>query len=167
MAKETKEKVKKPIYKRWWFWVIIVLLVFGAFSGGGKSNEEATTTDTTETTTETATEQTSADAIVLKEGELGEYGTAEKLEQDGEVLKEYIAYRVPSGTYTITNKGANRTQITVYKDGTNVNEDGNVEQNMSDTKPLLLDANASDTLTINDGEYIEIYENDVIELVAQ
>ena len=38
---------------------------------------------------------------------------------------------------------------------------------MSDTKPLLLDANASDTLTINDGEYIEIYENDVIELVAQ
>jgi len=23
----SKEKVKKPFYKRWWFWVIIIVLV--------------------------------------------------------------------------------------------------------------------------------------------
>lgn len=162
MTKGTAEKGKKPIFKKWWFWAIIIVLVVGIFGGGGKSDEEATP----ETTTE-QTQEASADAITLTFGELGEYGTSEKLEQDGEVLKEYIAYRVPSGTYTVTNKGKNPTQVTVYKDGTSVNEDGNVEQNMSDTRPILLDANASDTLTINDGEYIEIYENDVIELVAK
>ena len=166
MAKNTTDKVKKPIFKKWWFWAIIIVLVVGIFGSGGKSDEEATPEATPETTTE-QTQEASTDAITLTFGELGEYGTSEKLEQDGEVLKEYIAYRVPSGTYTVTNKGKNRTQVTVYKDGTSVNEDGNVEQNMSDTKPILLDANASDTLTINDGEYIEIYENDVIELVAQ
>ena len=34
-----KEKVKKPLYKKWWFWVIVVSLVGGVgsgLSGGGK-----------------------------------------------------------------------------------------------------------------------------------
>ena len=59
------------------------------------------------------------------------------------------------------------TQVTIYKDGTNVNEDGITEQIMSDTRPLMLDVNASETLTINEGEYIVIGDSDVIELVAQ
>lgn len=155
--KVVEAKVKKAIYKKWWFWAIIVLLVIGMFGLGGNSGE-----DTTSDTTEQTQEEASSDSILLTFGDLGEYGTKETV---GE--KEYIAYRVPSGTYTITNKSENMAQVTIYKDGTQTNEDGVEEQIMSDTKPIMLDVDASETVTINDGEYIEIYDNEVIELVAQ
>ena len=29
--KATKNKVKRPIYKRWWFWVIIVVILSAIF----------------------------------------------------------------------------------------------------------------------------------------
>ena len=37
---ESKNTLKKPIYKRWWFWLVIVLLVFGMCNG--KNNSEKT-----------------------------------------------------------------------------------------------------------------------------
>ena len=165
MAKEkteTTEKVKKPIYKKWWFWVIVVLLVFGLYGMGGNKDEEKATTDTTAEQTEETTTEEKSEAITLTFGDVGEYGTKETLGD-----KEYIAYRVPAGTYTATNKGENMAQVTIYKDGTQTNEDGVEEQIMGDQKPLMLDVGKSDTLTVGEGEYIEIYDNEVIELVAQ
>ena len=158
---EMQEKVKKPIYKKWWFWVIIVLVVFGAFGGGSKKTATEETAEPTEQTEEATTEEKS-EAITLTFGDVGEYGTKETLGD-----KEYIAYRVPAGTYTATNKGENMAQVTIYKDGTQTNEDGVEEQIMGDQKPLMLDVGKSDTLTVGEGEYIEIYDNEVIELVAQ
>lgn len=39
--KATKNKVKKPIYKKWWFWVIIVIILSAIFgTNGTKDNIE-------------------------------------------------------------------------------------------------------------------------------
>ena len=40
MAKEKKEKVKKPIYKRIWFWIILVIIVGAIASGSGNSDSK-------------------------------------------------------------------------------------------------------------------------------
>ena len=72
-----------------------------------------------------------------------------------------------AGTYTVTNIGEYMTQVTVYQDGTATNEDGIIEQVPSDTKPLVLDKEASGTITIKEGEYISIFEPAVIQLVAE
>jgi len=42
---ESKNKVKKPIYKKWWFWIIIVVVLFVIFGNEGsddKSNTQQT-----------------------------------------------------------------------------------------------------------------------------
>lgn len=60
MGKETTDKIKKPIYKKWWFWVIIALLVLGLFGCQGGSDEESanvTEPETTEEAVEEATEE--------------------------------------------------------------------------------------------------------------
>ena len=36
---ESKDTLKKPIYKRWWFWLVIVLLVFGMCNGKNNSRK--------------------------------------------------------------------------------------------------------------------------------
>lgn len=36
--KATKNKVKKPIYKKWWFWVIIVVILAAIFGNTGAKN---------------------------------------------------------------------------------------------------------------------------------
>lgn len=165
--------------------IIVAMIVLGMIGNlmgcGGVKNAPSTSSSSTQANvqeTEAATPEPTeeavasepqsdvSNAIILTGGELGEYGTAEKLE-NGEDVKEYIAYRVPAGTYTVTNIGANMTQVTVYQDGTITNEDGIVEQVMSDTKPLVLDKEASATVTIKEGEYISIFEPAIIELVAE
>lgn len=46
-----KEKVAKPLYKKWWFWVVVVVLVGAAGSGlsGGGEDAEQPSADQTET----------------------------------------------------------------------------------------------------------------------
>lgn len=40
-----KEKVKKPLYKKWWFWGIIVVILLVIFVGGGTEQEPAEGTE--------------------------------------------------------------------------------------------------------------------------
>lgn len=59
MAK--KERIKKPLWKRWWFWIVVVVVVAGAAAGGSEeSSSQTATTETSETSengsTETAVE---------------------------------------------------------------------------------------------------------------
>jgi hypothetical protein len=35
-----KEKVKKPIFKRWWFWVVAVLIIGGIATGGAEEEQQ-------------------------------------------------------------------------------------------------------------------------------
>ncbi len=37
----SKERVKKPIYKRWWFIALVILVIGGAIAGGGDDNQSA------------------------------------------------------------------------------------------------------------------------------
>lgn len=37
--KATKNKVKKPIYKKWWFWVIIVVILSAIFGNSGTKDD--------------------------------------------------------------------------------------------------------------------------------
>ena len=51
---ESKDTLRKPIYKRWWFWFIIILLAFGMCSGknnSGKSSEISKVDDNPSITT--------------------------------------------------------------------------------------------------------------------
>lgn len=56
-----KEKVKKPLYKKWWFWVIVVSLVGAAGSGlsGGDKPVEQPPTAQTETQSPASTPEPS------------------------------------------------------------------------------------------------------------
>ena len=49
-----KQKIKKPIYKKWWFWIIVVLVALYIIgSVGGDNNNGETTDDQGQTTTQT------------------------------------------------------------------------------------------------------------------
>lgn len=70
-----KEKVKKPIFKRWWFWVIIIIVI-GSIATNG--DEETTKTASTEPKKEeTATKETKSE----------EPATEEKKEEPKEEVK--------------------------------------------------------------------------------
>lgn len=65
-----KEKVKKPLYKKWWFWVIVVSLVGAAgtgLSGGGEQADQPPTSQT----------ETQAPASTPEPSETPEGGSAE------------------------------------------------------------------------------------------
>ena len=124
-----------------------------------ESAQEAQVDTSDEMSTDDAT------AIVLKSGEIGEYGTNETL--DNEEVKEYIAYHVPPATYSVSNDGDNLAFIVVYKDGTQENEDGIIEQIMSDQLPVSIEAGDTGKVTVGEGEYIELNGDTTISLIAE
>lgn len=57
----SKEKIKKPFYKKWWVWVLAVLIIAAAASGGGEETSKTSSSDTKkaeETKSEPATAAT-------------------------------------------------------------------------------------------------------------
>ena len=150
-------KNKKPIFKKWWFW-LIVLIVIGAIGSGGDDTvaEPATTTPPTiEAVAKPATE--AAVTIELVAGEAGEYGELFTMNKGTEFEETYYIYRIPSGTYTVTNTGEYMNQFNVYSDEVVVNDSGWEEVSESFYVEVL-DVGSSDTFTIADGQHIEIQE---------
>lgn len=157
-------KNKKPIFKEWWFWLIVV--VFISFLG---NNDSATEPVETAPTAEAIVETTSAtDAsvspIVLIAGEAGAYGELFTMNKDTECEETYYIYRIPAGTYTVTNVGEYMSQFNVYSDEIHVNEAG-WEEPAEVIYVKLLNVGASATFSIADGQYIEICEPANFELV--
>ena len=91
----------------------------------------------------------SDDAIFLNDGELGEYGKVKVI--DG---TEYINYHIPSGTYTITNKGK-KGVVFVAKDEYYTNSSGYTENEVVTTINFS-EYDEKDTLTVKKGEHIEL-----------
>lgn len=90
-------------------------------------------------------------------GEAGEYGELFTINKDTEFEETYYIYRIPTGTYTVTNSGEYMNQFNVYGDTVQVNADGWEE--LSDVFYVkLLDVGESDTFTIEEGQIIEIHE---------
>ena len=194
-----KQRVKKPIYKKWWFWTIIVLLVISAFGGGGDNEDEATndieteavaeveespvevtpSEDEAESETEDDAAEDAAEAVAseaeeeaeveaedddegtlsfeLVAGEEGEYGELFTMNKGTEFEETYYIYHVPSGTYTVTNTGEYMNQFNVYSDEITVNDAG-WEEVAEVFYAEVLDVGASDAVTIEDGQFIEIHE---------
>lgn len=72
---DVKVKEKKPFWKKWWFWLIVVIVVGGianSANGGGSSSTTASDTSTPATT-----EQTKAEPVAPKVGDVIDVGNAE------------------------------------------------------------------------------------------
>lgn len=102
-------------------------------------------------------ETTEPFTIELVAGEKGEYGELITINKDTEFEETYYIYRVPAGTYTVTNTGDHMGQFNVYGETVYVTEDGWEE--FSDVVYVkLLDVGQSDTVEISEGQIIEIHE---------
>lgn len=94
--------------------------------------------------------------ITLCADEKGDYGEMFTLNKGTEFEESYYIYRVPAGTYTITNTGKYMDQFSVYGEKVYVTDDGWEE--LSDVVYVkALQPNESDTVTISDGQIIEIH----------
>lgn len=159
-----KNKTKKPLFKKWWFWLIVVFILSAIVSGGSDSETAPATVTppTTQAPTTEAIEATepiteAAVTIDLIAGEPGEYGELFTMNKDTEFEETYYVYRIPAGTYTVTNAGEYMSQFNVYSGEVHVTEDG-WEEFTEAIYVKALDVGQSDTFTIADGQCIEIHE---------
>ena len=141
--------------------VIFILFVIGI--GKTNNNTSANETAPMETETETAvtketqpTMETESSIIEIVFNEQGEYGEWFTINKDTEFEENYYIYRVPVGTYIVTNTGKNMNQFNVYGDTVYITDSGTEE--LSDAYYVkVLNAGASDTVTIGDNQIIEIH----------
>lgn len=138
---------RRPIKKLVILAIVCAFVMIGAGGNLGETEEPA----------EAPLPTVSPDAIVLVAGEQGDYGEPLTLNAGTEFEENYFVYRLPAGSYRVTNVGKNMDQLSVYGDTVTVNDEGWEElADVGDIK--LLDVNASDTITIAEGQIIEIHE---------
>lgn len=162
--KNTNENtnVKKPFYKQWWFLVIVGIVLLSAIFG---SNEEETKTPTDDTssaveTTETPSEEKAQEEKLVFElvaGEQGEYGKMITYNKGTEFEENFYAFYVPVGKYTVTNVGKYMSQLNVYSDEI-VKNDAGWDEVAESFFNKVLDVNNSETITVEEGQHIEIAE---------
>ena len=168
----SSEKPKKKWYKKWWVWVIIILLIGSAFSQGDDDvttgGEDNTPPTVQQDQTNDSTVDNSGDADETPEapltfeliaGEAGEYGEMFTINKNTEFEETYYIYRIPAGTYTVTNTGEYMAQLSVYGNEIVVNDAGR-EEPATVHYVKALDVGASDTVTIPEDCFIEIHEPD-------
>lgn len=150
-------------------------------------NDEVSVVETNESNTSTQTEDakpieektplnvepvqepTSEDeplSFELVAGEAGDYGKPYTVNSNTEFEENYIVYVVPAGTYTVTNTGEYMGQFNVYSEKLAVNDAG-WQEPAEVFYMKLLDVGASDTVTIGEGQIIEIHEPDKFTLTAE
>ncbi len=130
------------------------------------SSIESSQSDISTEQDETSEPEITKLSFTLTAGEAGEYGKLVTYNKGTEFEETFYAYYVPAGTYTVTNKGEYMSQINVYSDETVINEDGWEEPKSTGTVKLL-DVDKSETITIENGQHIEIAEPSVFELKQQ
>lgn len=114
---------------------------------------EETIEETVEDTVEDTTEMESL-TIELIAGEPGEYGELFTMNKGTEFEETYYIYRIPAGTYTVTNIGEYMNQFNVYSDEVRIVDGWEEVAEVFFSK--VLDVGISDTFTIKDGQYIDI-----------
>ena len=138
-----------------------IVLLSAIFGSNEEENKPATETpsvvETTENEVVEETKQEEKLVFELVAGEQGEYGTPMTFNKgtDGEVT--IIAYHIPAGEYTVTNIGTHMDQFNIYSDGTHKTEEG-WEEPAESFFVKLIDVNASESFTIEDGQYIKVVE---------
>lgn len=138
-----KEKVKKPIFKRWWFWLIIIIVALAAFGGGNKDAA--------------APAENSANTITLAWDQAGEYGREIVLNAGTDDEYKFYGFYLPAGDYKAEykeSKGA--AQISIYVDGISTRDDGIEEPIVSETSPIVAYVGETYQFTLKEGEYIKL-----------
>lgn len=137
--------------------IILLLAILSLMLIGCETPETTTAGEITSSTAQTEPTSSSTLSIELVAGQKGLYGEQITLNKGTEFEETYFVYRVPVGTYKVTNMGKYMDQFNVYGDTPTVNEDGWEE--LADTFYVkVLDVGASDTVTIGEGQIIEIHE---------
>lgn len=168
----SSEKPKKKWYQKWWVWVIVVVFAIAALP----RSEEAETPEQDDTAAPTVEQDANtpedsgeiADDVEntqpeetlifdLVAGEAGEYGEMFAMNKDTEFEENYYIYRIPAGTYTVTNSGEYMAQLSVYGNEIVVSDAG-WEEPATVHYVKVLDVGASDTVTIPEDCFIEIHD---------
>ena len=157
-TKKENTNVKKPFYKKWWFFVIVGIVLISAVSNSN-NDETNTSTDNTSSIVESTETSSKEEKLVftLVAGEQGNYGKMITYNKGTECEENFYAYYIPAGKYTVTNVGNYMSQLNVYSDETVINEDG-WEEVAESYFNKIIDVNKSDTITIEEGQHIEIAE---------
>lgn len=104
-----------------------------------------------------------SETISLVAGVQGQYGELFTINKGTEFEENYFIYRVPAGTYTVKNAGKYLNQFTVCGDTVYTTDAGWEE--LSDVYYVkALKPGETDTVTIEDGQIIEIHEPGEYEL---
>ena len=119
------------------------------------TEEPVVTPDVVETTENLVPEEKLV--IELVAGELGEYGTSITFNKGTEFEDTVIAYHIPAGEYTATNIGEYMDQFNIYSDEIHKTEEG-WEEPAEVVFVKLIDVDATEDFTIEDGQYIKIVE---------
>lgn len=101
--------------------------------------------------------ESSSQGITLVDGELGEYG--KYVTVDGHT---FINYYIPEGTYTILNNGI-LCKVYLAKDNYYENSDGYQENEIVKTLEFS-NHGESDTITISEGEHLELTSSATVTL---
>ncbi len=159
--------------KKFLSFMVAVLLVFSLSACGEQTpttEEPVNTSDITETTENVETKESEQEeklVIELVAGEQGEYGKMITYNKGTEFEENFYAYYVPVGTYIVTNTGKYMNQINVYSDETKITEEG-WEEVAEVGMVKLLDVGKSDTITVEEGQHIDIgAENSYFKLEQQ
>lgn len=108
----------------------------------------------------------SAKPITLVAGVQGQYGEPFTINAGTEFEENYYIYRIPAGTYTVKNVGEYLNQFNVVGETVHITDAGWEE--LSDIYYVkALKAGESDTVTIEDGQVIEIHEPGKFELTPK
>lgn len=103
------------------------------------------------------------ETISLVAGVQGQYGEPFTINKGTDFEENYFIYRVPTGTYTVTNVGKYLNQFNVCGETVYTTDDGWEE--LSDVYYVkALKPGESDTVKIEDGQIIEIHEPGEFEL---
>ena len=89
-----KNKVKKPIYKKWWFWVIVVIFVLGMIGSIGGTSDSESSSDKNEVVSESdsikveTTEETKVEESKTEENVSNENSENDSKEELKNALKD-------------------------------------------------------------------------------
>lgn len=159
----TAPRRRPPRKRKTWIWIIVaVVVVLAVVSTQGKKEEQPAQSEPISTATPVQVEKLT---FTLTEGEKGPYGSEVTFNANTDMPETQIIYHVPAGTYTVNNTSGYPGQLSVNSDETVVNESG-WEEPAEVASTLWLDVGGTGTITVQDGQYIELHFNSV-ELIQQ
>lgn len=146
---------------------LLALTIALSFSACGSSSSSESNSHANSTVSETPSSSETT-VIEINGSELGEYGTTYTFNSDAapEDQETIIEYHIPAGTYTVTNVGSTIAQLNVYSDETHITDEG-WEEPAECYYVKLLKTEESDTVTIADGQYIEIASDVILKFELQ